>query len=199
MHKSILVVIAILTLFTLTARADFNWFNTSTNLIAYADGITPLHGHRTNYLEACFVQLIWAGPDNTNNPATYSGQGVTGDDQVQAWSWFGRNSFTPDGLMDGAPTFTADTDGYYYVRAWTAPSPDYDSGLVPTSTTNYYGNSDLWNNPGNEPGPDEFNFGGNGDANNIGWATTQQAIPEPSIAGLFLLGLAGLRYYRRRK
>jgi len=186
--------------FAVVAEADFDWFNTATNRIAYADGVTYLHGHRTNYLEACFVQLIWAGPDNEIDPAINSGQGVTGDDQVHAWSWFGRNRFAdPDGVMPDAPTLTADSNGFYYVRAWTAPSPDYDNGLVPTSPTNFYGNSALWNNPGNEPGPDKFDFGGAGDANNVGWSCNLSPIPEPTIAGLGLLGALALRMARKRR
>lgn len=182
--------------------ADFEWFNTATNRITYADGVTYLHGERTNYPEACFLQLIWAGPDNQIDPAVNSGQGVTGDDQVHDCSWIGRGNFGSDrdGYDPSHQHLYADSNGYYYVRAWTAPSPDFDAGLVPTSPTNFYGNSALWLNPGTEPPSwDEFNFGGEGDANDVGWSCNLKPIPEPTVAGLGLFGVLGLRMLRKRR
>jgi hypothetical protein len=65
--------------------------------------------------------------------------------------------------------------------------------LVPTASSNFYGNSALWNNPGTEPGPDEFNFGGAS-----GFACTMQ-VPEPSFVALAFIGLLTIRLVRRKK
>lgn len=189
-------------LFSLSSYGDFNWFNMTTNMVGYYGSNTGLAYSRTDSSVGCFVQLIWAGPNNTIDAPVFSNvNGAGGDDVVQVWSWFGRGAFgDQSGVVPtiSPNTLTTDSSGYYYVRAWSAPSPDLGAGQIPNNTSNYFGNSVLWLNPGNEPGPDEFNFGGNGDANNIGWRLTTQ-IPEPATMGLGILGLISLRLFSRKR
>ncbi|HPG00086.1 MAG TPA: hypothetical protein PLE77_08445 [Kiritimatiellia bacterium] len=192
-------IVCLIALLSASAYADFDWFNTSTNRLYYNGGSTPLVGSQSDSSVGCFVQLIWAGTDNTINGAVLSGTGVTGDDQVQATTWVGGTLFTgPAGRYTGGSTFTADSAGLYYVRFWTAPAFDYAGGLVPTSGTNFYGNTALWSNPGTEPPgtADVFNNIPNG---GVSATLTASAIPEPTIVGLGLIGLLTLRLYRRRK
>jgi hypothetical protein len=201
--KRAVVVLAVLSIgwACQTARADFQWHNTSTNIVAYADSNVGLAYSRTDSSIGCFVQLIYAGSDNQIDAAVNSGNGVTDDDVVHATSWIGRNAYgDQSGILPTVGTFTGDTSpGRYYVRLWTAPSPDFANGVVPTSATNFYGNSALWANPGSEPGPDEFNFGGAGDVNNVGFHANIAPVPEPGILVLGWLGLVCLRLFGARK
>jgi len=169
------------------ARADFYWSNTSTNRVAYADGVTPVAGETTDNTTAAFVQLIWAGPDGTRNPAVDSGDGATGDDQVHSKSWMGRSGFDPnDGFMTVFESIAGDSNGYYYVRVWTGPADDFDQGIIPTSPTNFYADSALWLNPesGTVIDPDNFDFGGPGDGNDIGFSTTSVANDDQDGDGM---------------
>ena len=191
-------IVCLIALISASAYADFDWFNTSTNRLYYNGGSVLVDGDASSSV-GCFVQLIWAGVDNTINGAVLGGTGVTGDDEVHATTWVGNNVFlNADGRYSSPSTFTADSAGYYYIRFWTAPASDYASGLVPTSGTNFYGNTALWSNPGTEPpgGADAFNSIPNG---GISATLTAAAIPEPTIVGLGLIGLMTLRLYRRRK
>lgn len=174
------------------ACADISWFNSSTNLVYYADGMTPLFGIKGSSDVSAFIQLIYAGANENIDTIVASGNGVTGDDVVVATSYIGANlpgssgSTSHYGRVNGG-TFTDDiVGGYYYVRAWTAPSPDFDSGLIPASLTNYYGNSALFlAEPGHEPPapPQDFNFGG------AGGFSTAISVPEPGTALLVCAGL----------
>lgn len=158
------------------AQADFFWFNRATNRVTYAAGGTAyLAGNPTNAQHGCFIQLIYAGPDQTNSPAVATGTGVAGDDHVVAKGWAGKNIFSTndvDGYLQGGQFTTNLLHGYYYVRAWTAPSPDYTNGIIPVNPTNFYGDSIVWRDPWN--GPPEmaasFNFGGT-----TGFPTTARA------------------------
>lgn len=187
----------LIALLSASVYADFDWANTSTNRLYYNGGSALLDGNADNTI-GCFVQLIWAGADGQIDDAVLSGTGVTDDDTVESTTWVGNNVFlNADGRYAGS-TITADDAGSYYVRFWTAPSANYASGFVPTSSTNYYGNTALWSNPGTEPpgDPDVFNSIPNGGIS----ATLQvSAIPEPTLLGLGLVGLMTLRMYRRRK
>ncbi|MFH0909469.1 MAG: hypothetical protein V1929_11975 [bacterium] len=167
-----------------TAQATIDWFNTETNLVGYADQTTPLKGDTFDSTLGCFVQLIWAGPNDLINPAVNQGPGVTGDDQVLAVAFVGQASFFPiDGLVIGG-NIGNDSNGFYYVRAWSAPSPDFAGGLVPTSPTNRYGDSTLWANPGSRPGPDSFNFGGPRNESKIGIITAQIPAADTDSDGM---------------
>ena len=183
------------------AQADISWFNTSTNRIYYQDAVTALFGYKGSNEISCFVQLIDAGTNGVPDQAPNTGQGNFVDDTVVAWSYIGENVPGAAGSTSAygrvvAPTFAAETPGdLYYVRVWTAPSPDYSLGLVPTDSTNFYGDSatfaasagfDIPNPPQN------FNFGAAG-----GFATTLQAIPEPATLVLGLLS-ASCVWLRRR-
>ena len=184
-----------------SAQADISWFNTSTNRVYYQDAVTALFGYKGSNDISCFVQLIDAGTNGVADQALNSGQGNFIDDTVVAWSYIGENVPGAAGSTSAygrvvAPTFLPDVAGdVYYVRVWTAPSPDFALGLVPTDSTNYYGDSGLITaasgfespNP-----PQNFNFGGAG-----GFATTLQAIPEPGTLVLGLLS-ASCVWLRRR-
>lgn len=113
------------------------------------------------------VQLIYAGANQTNNPAIPSGSGVTGDDQIAAKGFLGQNDFEAiDGVLPFRDlTMNLVTGGWYFVRTWSAPSFDYAAGVVPISFTNRYIDSSLWLYPGGPIIPDNkhrFNFGGEG-------------------------------------
>ncbi|MFH0908607.1 MAG: hypothetical protein V1929_07585 [bacterium] len=183
------------------AHADISWFNTSTNRVYYQDAVTALFGYKGSNEISCFVQLLDAGTNGVPDQALNSGQGNFVDDTVVAWSYIGVNVPGTPGSTSAygrvvAPTFTNEVPGdVYYVRVWTAPSPDYSLGLVPLDGTNYYGDSAVFTaNPGFEPPnpPENFNFGGDG-----GFATTLQAIPEPGTLALGLTAIA-CAWLRRR-
>ncbi len=186
---------------TRQARADLSWFNTSTNLAYYADGTTPLFGIKGSNAVSAFVQLIYAGADDTIDPAQYFGTGTTGDDQAVAWSYIGANlpgtagSTSHYGRVIGGTYTDTIAGGLYFVRTWTAPSDDFANGIVPGSTlTNLYGNSELVQAmAGFEPPnpPQNFNFGGS-----AGVISSLTPIPEPAVS--VLLGIGWLLLVHRR-
>ena len=199
MHKlAPLAVMAVVALLAVPSYGDFNWFNTTSNYVYYGDGTTRVDGDQTQSSIGCFIQLIWAGANGTFDAPINSGNGISGtsDDRVHATSWIGAGIFTgPSGLYDQSG-FTSDSNGNYIVRFWSAPSPDFGNGLVPTSTTNRYNQTASWPNPGSETPnpPDDFNNLPNG-----GISLTLQAVPEPAMIALGLVGLVSLRFFRRRK
>ena len=166
----ILVAVAAAMAAAAPALADFSWFNSTTSRITYASGgANYLAGQLTDSNVSCFVQLIFAGTNNTNDVAVNSATGTTNDDVVIATSWIGKNPSSHQGVK-GVDVQTNDVSGFYFVRVWTAPSPDFSGGLVPVSPTNLYGDSRLF---AANPSCDlpfcetNFDFGGNG-----GFATT---------------------------
>lgn len=186
------------------SRADFTWYNDASNLVYYADGITPLFGVKGSNSISALVQLIYAGPDGLIDVADIvnSTHGVSGDDQVVAWTYIGANLFGASGSTShygrvNGGTFTNEIpNGQYYARVWTAPSPDFVLGAVPTSFTNFYGNSELFTAlAGFEPPaqPQDFDIGG---ANGI--IANLVPVPEPSAFLLAILGLCTVRRWARR-
>ena len=194
-----LLIVALLTVSTATSHAYIFWFNSSTNRIAGSDGVTPLTGSFSDNTVGCFVQLVYAGANNSIDNAINSGTGVTGDDVVVSTGWFGQKVFgNVQGYMDGDDVYEA--AGTYYVRAWSAPASNYAAGLVPTGESTYYGNSDTFSYSVPDPEAEvAFNFGGTGDGNNIGWSTNMSvaAIPEPGAVMLALIGILSARFFRR--
>lgn len=193
-----LVAIVVVALLSVPSYGDFDWFNTSTNYVYYGDGTTRVDGDMSDSSVGCFVQLIWAGADNAFSTPINSGNGIPvgSDDQVQGTTWIGANMLGgPSGLY-GEAGFASDSNGYYIVRFWSAASPDYANGLVPTSSTNRYNQTALWSNPGSEPpaSADSFNNLPNG-----GISLTLQAVPEPAMIALGLVGLVSIRFFRRKK
>ncbi len=144
------------------ALPDFVWLNSATNRITYASGGTNyLYGVSNNPAVSCFLQLVYAGPNKTNDPAVAGGAGVSGDDVVVDRAWIGNNNAGAPGYF-AQRTFANDLAGCYFVRAWSAPSENFDAGLAPTALTNYYGDSRIYTNLLIEPPSlmPLFNFGG---------------------------------------
>jgi hypothetical protein len=175
---------------------DFTWGNASSNLMLYGSGAGLAAG--TNSSIGCFVQLIWAGATGGIDDAILSGNGVSGDDEVVATGWVGKGLISnprPPGRISGG-AFTNDNVGYYYMRFWTAPSDNYTAGTIPLNPSNFYGNTALWYNNKVEPPSTPPFF------NNIpygGLAATLQAVPEPAVFGLAVVGLISLRLFARKR
>ena len=194
-----LAVMAVVALLAVPSYGDFDWFNANSNRVYYGDGTTFADGNASSTI-GCFIQLIYAGADTVFSTPVNSGTGIPGgsDDQVIIASWIGNNVFgNADGRYSGNGSYTNDVSaGNYIVRFWSAPSPDFGNGLVPTSTTNRYNQTASWANPGSEPPAtaDSFNNLPNG-----GISLTLQAVPEPAMIALGIVGLVSLRFFRRRK
>ena len=125
-------------------HAQFMWLNSEP--ATYENG-EPLPGEFGNPAASCLVQLIYAGANHTNNPAIPAGLGVTGDDLVVDWGYIseGDDLGESPGIFPGKTASTGLVpNGYYFVRVWSAPSPDITLGLVSTSPTNRYLDSQLW-------------------------------------------------------
>jgi hypothetical protein len=154
------------------ARGSFTWSNSSTNRITYESGGTNfLVGSSNDATVACFVQLVYAGTNNTNDVAFDAGAGVSADDQVVSNLWIGARVAGENGRVNGGTFQVGDKIGFYYVRLWTAPTTNFSVGTIPSSPTNFYGDSALFFNSctGGLCIPDTFNFGG------TGFATTLRA------------------------
>lgn len=145
------------------ANPDFFWKNSETNRITYAGGGTNyLPGVTNDPTVSCFIQLIYAGANNSNDPAVAGGEGTSADDVVVDTAWIGNNGPGTPGWF-AQSFFQNDVTGRYFARVWSAPALDYSNRLVPTSPTNLYGDSALFVNPLVEPpGPlyPTFDFGG---------------------------------------
>ena len=55
------------------AAADIAWFNAPTNVVTYADGLTPLYGYKGSNDISCLIQFIYAGTDDAINQAIACG------------------------------------------------------------------------------------------------------------------------------
>lgn len=196
--KKIVVIVVLSVLAVCQANAGINWFN---NLpITYANGTTPLIASIDNASVGCFVQLIYAGANGVIDGAVNSGVGTTVDDTVVAFGFFGQDDIAAtDGIFPIHTVASSSglvTNGLYFARAWSAPSENFSSGLVPTSGTNFYGNSATWSFPGSVPPAldDDFDFTSSG-----AFATTLSPIPEPAMLGLGIVGLISLRFFGRKR
>lgn len=150
---------------TSPVQADFVWFNTVTNRITYAGGGSNyLVGSSNDPAAACFVQLIYAGANGNPDAAADTGTGVSGDDVVVSNLWVGARVTGDAGRVNGGTFSEGDVVGFYFVRLWTAPTPDFPAGTVPASPTNFYGDSALFFNSctGGICLPGNFDFGGAG-------------------------------------
>jgi hypothetical protein len=207
MKKMIVVGLLILVASGMSAPGALNWFNNLNARITYRSGGTAyLYTSEGDSSTGCFLQLIYTGTSGSTQGsignAVNSGTGVTGVNQVVEFSYFGNEQEAPvdSGVFYGATTLESKlvTNGWYFVRAWTAPSANFLSGTVPSSLTNFYGNSAQFQYPGqgNPPQNANFNFGGS-----IGWSTTLSpiAIPEPAVFGLSIIGLISLRMFARKR
>ncbi len=166
----------------------------------YNGGVTMLAGSTDSNL-GCFVQLLWVGPNGTPDAAYAYGDGTgLSDDVVIGWRWIGGGAADGgDGWFSGGEYWAGGnvvSGRVYFSRFWTAPTPNYVSGLVPTSLTNYYANGPTWTYPHWNPIVDDFDAAY---AGNIVLNQTPLAIPEPAAVGLVLVGLGCVRMMRRRQ
>lgn len=199
--KRLLLVVAIsAVLGSVGAHGEgINWA-AITGYIYYNGGTTYLDGDFSSSI-GCFVQLLWVGPNGVPDQAYASGQG-TGptDDVVVDWRWIGAGGADGgDGWFSGGyiPAGGNIVSGrVYFARFWTAPSPNYSSGLVPTSLTNYYANGPTWTYPHSDPIGDGFDVTYAGD---LSTTLSPLPIPEPAAIGLVLVGLGCVRLMRRRQ
>ena len=80
---------------------------------------------------------------------------------------------------------------------WTAPAANYTTDLVPTSLTNFYGNSALFTYNHINPTYDSFDITGSANVNAT--LPVNSAVPEPGIFALAVVGLISLRTMTRKK
>ena len=173
--------------------AEANWLN-------YGDGSTRLTGSLLDTSVGCFVQLLWVGANGSIDSAYIDGSDGTGatDDLVVDTRWVGA-AVGDNGYFGGGDIAAGGnivSGRVYFARVWSAPSPNYASGLIPTSGTNRYQNSATWTYPHSNPLRDSFDIAGSGDLNTT---LAPLAIPEPGVLALVALGLIGLRLTRKQR
>ena len=176
-----------------------SWASASTSIIWETTGSPPqflrnstdtafLTGNRTatGYTVAGFIQLILvSGGVNS----TYDGlnladpQGEGGDDVVIDTAWVGKGtpslgSPSPDGRFSTTKSYTS-TGQNYVIRFFDTPSPDYATGLIPT--TGNYNFLSGFTSTGNPT--DTFSITSNISAN------VPVAVPEPGTLLMALLGV----------
>jgi hypothetical protein len=197
MQKLIVVVVAVILASAGLAHANGIEWDATAGWCNYANGSTPLTGGANGSI-GCFAQLLWVGPNGLIDSAYNSGTGVgTSDDVVidknfmgfgvgGANGFFGANQLTEGGNIQ--------SNRDYFVRVWSAPAADFAAGLVPTSSTNRYGNSSIWTYHSVLPTFDTFDASTVSDIN-----TTLSPIPEPAVFGLGIIGLISLRLFGRKR
>ena len=202
------------------AIADFTWGVGENDRIFESDGTTRLTGSRLDASAGYFVELIFAGANEsidfgpTDGGGNYlfdpsNTSGVYGDDVRVGTAWVGKG--TPNipvpGFADGYffQDITAPTGGvasnFYYVRAWEAPSADQSTLPIHLAAGNInFGVSSLLQDPegdggtGNPPLPAQsYTFGG------FNTSLVGVAIPEPGTLALFGIGGFALWNVQRRK
>ena len=163
------------------SRADISWSVVAQPILgpdnegdqAETSFNTPLPGNAFDASAGYLIQLIYAGANGVvdaipGGPISLSGTAVQGDDTVVATRWVGagRISDTAGKFNSGSP-FADDVAGNYFVRAWVGISED--SALVTSAdpaaripvaingTHWWYGDSAVWNNPGDPGGVPQIN------------------------------------------
>lgn len=199
--KRLVTVCFVTAAMVITAHSEgISWFMNN-GYVLYNGGSAKLAGSWMDPSVGCFVQLLWVGPNGTPDQAYAYGDG-TGptDDVVIDTRWIGAGGADgADGWFSGGDIAAGGnvvSNRVYFARFWTAPSPNYALGLVPTSTTNYYANGPTWTYPHSNPVRDDFDVSYAGD---IQTTLTPLAIPEPAAVGLVLVGLGCVRMMRRRQ
>lgn len=182
------------------AQGGISWFMNN-GYARYGGGTNLLKGAHFDNSVGCFVQLLWVGPNGTPDQAYNYGDG-TGptDDVVVDKRWIGAGAaMGDDGWFAGGQIMLGGnivSGRVYFARFWSAPSPDWTNGLVPTSLTNRYANGPTWVYQQLLPVPDDFDVTYAGD---VYTTLSPMAIPEPAAVGLVLVGLATVRMMRRRQ
>ncbi len=222
MQHRTLIALAPLLLAGHCATASISWSSTGTivgpssNVASPTNFTTPLTGNAANTSLGFFVQLIYAGPSGLPDPAAINtGDGVVAganlsiappgvyDDVVVSTRWIGALHFTlPNGRFTAGSPWTGPQEvagSKFFVRAWSAPAFDYNSGLVPQLPLVYYGNSALFTSPGPDINGDTIPDIQAFDAGAFTVNRLAVAIPEAGTAGLAGLGLLLLRRFLRRK
>lgn len=190
MKRTIILILVAMALIAGIADAGvtFSWGTGSgTYLIYKQDGQTRLSPYQQTYTgTGCFVQLVVAY-SNQVHPAVAQGNGASGGDEVLAVSWLGKGFIiTTGGEFDGGTvTHNWPAGTKLYMRAWNAPSPDFNgsgahtNASAPAGTNVLYGNSGLYttlSNPSGPPASEEFTL----DDLLAGFATTNTAVDTAS-------------------
>jgi hypothetical protein len=196
--QKLFVVIAVVVLASAgLVQANGIAWNSAAGWCNYANGSTPLTGGANGSI-GCFAQLLWVGPNGLVDSAYNTGTGVgSSDDVVIDYNFMGFGVGGADGFF-GANSLTEggniQSNRDYFIRVWSAPSANFASGLVPTSSTNRYGNSATWTYHSVLPTFDTFDGSSVADIN-----TTLSPIPEPAMLGLGIVGLISLRLFGRKR
>lgn len=177
----------------LAARADLYWSNSQAILDSNGD---PVPASDSDFTIGYFAQLIFAGANNTADAFAPSANGVTGDDVVAATKYAGQGYFLfEDGFfpLELTPSIIGSAgNGFYFVRVFDAPNPDFELGVSAPIVGNFYWQSEIHEYTHSPTTPDQWDFAPSGGQ------TTLAIVPEPGVLAMMGLGLFGLAAARRR-
>lgn len=194
--KNKLLIAFIVAASVVNSNAALLWGNSVAILDLPGD---PVVASSNDPLVGYFGQLIYAGADNTANAhnPSYDSNGVTSDDVVVSTAYAGQG-VAPFLLQDGIfPIATgvaggAENNGFYYVRIFNAPNPNFVLGVSAPIVGTHYWQSSTHQYEYSPTNDDQWDFAPSGGQ------TTIAIVPEPSVIAIMGLGLFGLASARRR-
>ena len=165
--------------FVNTTDADATVFNTPGLLLANQSATSPVGTIASNVYLGDYASLVAAGknfigmfstsnfPDTANFMAGVQFQREVNWATHQLFTDATHTTTTPVSIdpffFEVSPVSTAND---FYVRDWTTDGTHADNGVEPSTNTNFYSTSDVWNRRGTTPGPFVNDQPSNEDAGN---------------------------------
>lgn len=190
----------VLSAFSAHGVATINWGTGPSGDLLQSDNSTPIVGNHTDSSLGGFLQLIFVGANGLDAVSytewdTPTGLLSSGNDQIVGTSWVGEGILgflSPNGDFLASDVHSMPIGSQFVIRFFETASPNFGSGLVPTSGN--YGISSTFVSTGNPDagGTDDFNI-------NSGLFTNLGPIPEPGTVALFGIGAVVLALRKRLK
>lgn len=152
------------------------------------------------------VQVINKGASTVTNAPNWAGNGLTGDDVLAAWSWYGKGG-TSLGLHSDYDTFANLNIGLasnIMVRVWDRPTSG--AGALPTpifyagyGTGAFYWDCQIEGANANPIGGGFYNYTIPTITEQVGSSWTFMPVPEPGTILLMLSGVVALAWHKRKR
>lgn len=194
-------VILMLSAFTAHGVATISWYTEPPGELRQSDNSTLIVGNHTDPTLGGFLQLLFVGADGIDTLDytdwdTPTGLLSSGNDEVIGTWYVGGGVLgflSPDGAFDaGTSAHEKPIGSQFTVRFFEMPSPNFGTGLVPTSGN--YGYSQIFSSTA-----DPVNSGFESFEIHAPLFANLGPIPEPGTVALFGIGAVVLALRKRLK